>query len=246
VNETAQNLPKKDNDDTDNLNSPERLSMEAAYINRNFSLQVLGKGKRFPFDKPNPFQSGVTEDEVAPIGYRYKKWDLGDGNILVCRCELNGVLEEQQKVKFCSIRALNEYDPKVTGVDWRQSLTTQRGAVLANELKNNSHKLSKWTAQAFLAGADYLKLGYVSRVNSRNATNHVILGVQTYNPLEFASQKIGLSIANMWGIFKYFVNMCLKLERGTYVLLKDPYKPLIRLYEVPDDTFDVIDKEEEI
>jgi len=183
---------------------------------------------------------------VAPIGYRYKKWDLGDGNILVCRCELNGALEEQQKVKFCSIRALNEYDPKVTGVDWRQSLTTQRGAVLANELKNNSHKLSKWTAQAYLAGADYLKLGYVSRVNSRNATNHVILGVQTYNPLEFASQKIGLSIANMWGIFKHFVNMCLKLERGTYVLLKDPYKPLIRLYEVPDDTFDVIEKEEEI
>jgi len=197
------------------------------------------------FEKPKPFQGTLTEEEVAPIGYRYRKWDLGDGNILVCRCELNGVLEEYGKTKYLSIRALNEYDPKVTGIDWRQSLTTQRGVVLATELKNNSHKLSKWTAQALLAGADYLKLGYVSRVNSRNVTNHVVLGVQTYRPIEFAHQIIGLSIPNMWGIFKHFVSMCLKLERGTYVLLKDPYKSVVRLYEVPDDTFEEIEKEEE-
>ena len=32
-------------------------------------------------------------------------------------------------------------------VDWRQKLDTQRGAVLANELKNNACKLAKWTVQ---------------------------------------------------------------------------------------------------
>ena len=31
------------------------------------------------------------------------------------------------------------------GVDWRQKLDSQRGAVVATELKNNSCKLAKWT-----------------------------------------------------------------------------------------------------
>ena len=45
------------------------------------------------------------------------------------------------------------------GVDWRQKLDVQRGAVLANELKNNACKLAKWTVQALLAGSDLIKFG---------------------------------------------------------------------------------------
>ena len=45
--------------------------------------------------------------------------------------------------------ALNETDSKLSGgIDWRQKLESQRGAVLATELKNNSNKLAKWTVQA--------------------------------------------------------------------------------------------------
>ena len=45
--------------------------------------------------------------------------------------------------------ALNEADSKLSGgIDWRQKLESQRGAVLATELKNNSNKLAKWTIQA--------------------------------------------------------------------------------------------------
>ncbi len=46
------------------------------------------------------------------------------------------------------------------GVDWRQKLDVQRGAVLANELKNNACKLAKWTVQSLLAGSDLIKFGY--------------------------------------------------------------------------------------
>lgn len=49
------------------------------------------------------------------------------------------------------------------GVDWRRTLETQKGAVLATEMKNNACKLAKWTLQAVLAGSDFIKLGYVSR-----------------------------------------------------------------------------------
>ena len=45
--------------------------------------------------------------------------------------------------------------------DWRQKLDTQRGAVLATELKNNGCKLAKWTVASVLSGSEYLKIGYV-------------------------------------------------------------------------------------
>lgn len=41
--------------------------------------------------------------------------------------------------------------PPWAGVDWRQKLENQRGAVLATELKNNANKIAKWTAAALVA-----------------------------------------------------------------------------------------------
>lgn len=114
---------------------------------------------------------------------------------------------------------------------------TQRGAVLATELKNNANKLAKWTAQAMLAGADMMKLGYVTRVHPRDHFNHVILAVVGYKPKEFAGQ-INLNTNNMWGIVKAIVDLCMKLNEGKYVLVKDPQKPQVRVYEVPVDAFE--------
>ena len=64
------------------------------------------------------------------------------------------------------------------GVNWRQKLETQRGAVLANELKNNANKLAKWTAAAHISGTDMIKLGYVTRSSPKDNFHHVILGTQ--------------------------------------------------------------------
>ena len=64
------------------------------------------------------------------------------------------------------------------GVDWRSKLENQRGAVLATELKNNANKLAKWTAAAVIAGADMIRIGYVSRAHARDNQNHTILGTQ--------------------------------------------------------------------
>lgn len=38
---------------------------------------------------------------------------------------------------------------------------------MATELKNNSNKVAKWTAQAMLAGAEQINIGYVSRANPK-------------------------------------------------------------------------------
>lgn len=69
--------------------------------------------------------------------------------MLVARCEHDAVMQgPQNETQFLTIKALNEWDSKLAnGVEWRQKLDTQRGAVLANELRNNSCKLAKWTVQ---------------------------------------------------------------------------------------------------
>lgn len=120
---------------------------------------------------------------------------------------------------------------------------TQRGAILANELKNNSCKLARWTAQALLGGIDEMKLGYVSRVNTKDPYSHVVLGTQSYNPHTFANQ-IALNQNNMWGVVKMLAELMLEQPEGKYVLMKDPNKPVVRLYSVPQDTFDEEDDEE--
>nr|XP_023893508.1 eukaryotic translation initiation factor 3 subunit D-like isoform X1 [Quercus suber]XP_023893509.1 eukaryotic translation initiation factor 3 subunit D-like isoform X1 [Quercus suber]XP_023893511.1 eukaryotic translation initiation factor 3 subunit D-like isoform X2 [Quercus suber] len=233
VHETSQEpLPEA----KDDINSSYSLGVEAAYINQNFSQQVLIRdGKKVAFEEPNPFAS--EGEEVASVAYRYRRWKLDNDMYLVARCEVQSVVEINNQRSFLTLNALNEFDSKYSGVDWRQKLETQRGAVLATELKNNANKMAKWTAQALLASADMMKLGYVSRVHPRDHFNHVILAVVGYKPREFASQ-INLNTSNMWGIVKSIVDLCMKLNEGKYVLVKDPAKPQVRIYEVPPDAFE--------
>ena len=235
-------------EDKDSLNHPSKLMHEATYINHAFSQQVLSKSEKpVAYDEPRgPF---ATADETpAPVAYRYRTFTLGkkpkDGEAdkrvkVLCRGEVDGVMKGKQgEDLFLRLYAMNEFDSKLTGgIDWRQKLDSQRGAVLATELKNNSNKLAKWTLQAMLAGADLIKFGYVSRVHSKDNLNHVILGTEAKKPKEFATQ-INLNVANAWGILKAIIDLCLQLDEGKYLLLKDPNKPVIRFYSIPVDAFE--------
>ncbi len=108
-------------------------------------------------------------------GYVYRKWDLEDGHVLVARCDLDGFTKgvrgademvcacARARVCVCvcvcvcvlcgadgraqlAINALNEYDPKA-GMDWRRTIDSQGGAVLAAELKANANKLAQWSVR---------------------------------------------------------------------------------------------------
>jgi len=207
--------------------------------------------KPHAFAEPvTPFAAEVGPDDppAAPVAYRYRLFEMGkppkegddDTRVkMVVRTELDAVAKgKQEEDVFLRLFALNEVDARLTsGIDWRQKLDSQRGAVLATELKNNSCKLAKWTLQAMLASADLIKLGYVSRNHARDNNNHVLLGTQTCKPAEFARQ-INLNANNAWGILKSIVDVCLQLDEGRYLLLKDPNKPIIRLYTIPLDAFE--------
>lgn len=242
VNETAHSPPT--NDEPEGINTPERLGLEATIVNQNFTQQILKKSGRHSMDLPNPFFDEDDNDgmEPASVAYRYRKFDLGEGTELVCRTELHGLVKKTQRM---TAFALNEYSaPSVNVAAWRDKLDSQRGAVLATELKNNSFKLAKWTAQSLLAGADQMKIGFVSRVAPKNAFEHVILATQFYRPKDFATQ-ITLSEGQMWAMIRMFIALLRKQEDGKYVLMREPNKPLLKLFKVPPNTFEEDDEDDE-
>ena len=242
-------------DDRDSINNSGQLMREATYINEAFSQQVLVKGdKPVTFNEPRGPFAQHPEEPVAPVCYRYRKFTLGkppkegdeDKRVSVlCRCEVDGVMKGMHDEDlFLRLYALNEVDSKLAGgIDWRQKLDSQRGAVLANELKNNSNKLAKWTVQALLSNADLIKFGYVSRMNPKATDSHVLLGTNVYKPRELAPL-INLNMSNALGILKAIVDLCLGLEEGKYLMLKDPNKPVVRFYSVPTDAFDEAEEPE--
>lgn len=252
VNETSHDAPKDEKNLTGEevVNSFQNLATEATEINANFVQAVVSNSDMYQYPEGNPFEDDV-EGQPANIAYRYRKWALGDDITVVARCELEGAFKSPtpggEPIPI-TIRALNEFfDPNARqSTDWRGKLDTQRGAVLATEVKNNASKLARWTAEALLADTDRIEFGFVSRVRAGRSDAHTILGAQLYRPKEFASQ-IALNTSNMWGILKGVIEACYKsLEDGEKgVLLKDPNKPIIRLYRVPDDAFEEEEEDEE-
>ena len=230
VSETAQDAIT---DDKENINGVPQLSRESTAANHAYTQQVLGNEPPVRLGEPDEAAPG----DAAPAAYKYRKWRLSDDVTLVARCELNGVTEMKGANATLFVKALTEFDSKVTGMDWRSKIETQRGAVIATELKNNANKLAKWTCCALLAGADIMKLGFVSRAHPKDPANHVILNTQSYKPKDFA-QQINLTETNMWGVFKAVADATMKLPDGKYLLVKDPNKPTLRTYEVPEDAFD--------
>jgi translation initiation factor 3 subunit D len=237
VHETSYNAPQ----DEDGINTPERLGLEATVINQNFSQQILKKSGRKEMPVPNPFFDEDDADGMTPasVAFRYRKFPLDDKTSVVVRTELHGTVKNTQNM---TAFALNEFAPTAAAaspqvISWRDKIDSQRGAVLATELKNNSFKLAKWTAQSLLAGADQMKIGFVSRVSPKNPYEHVILATQFYRPKDFATQ-ITLSEGQMWAMFRMFVQLIQKQEPGKYVLMREPNQASLKFYRVPPETFD--------
>lgn len=65
-------------------------------------------------EEPNPFISEDEVGEVASVAYRYRKWDLDGGIVLVARCEHDSVTTGSAgDTQFINIKALNEWDSRV-------------------------------------------------------------------------------------------------------------------------------------
>ncbi|KAL2829583.1 eukaryotic translation initiation factor 3 subunit D [Aspergillus pseudoustus] len=265
VNENAADAPleiAESSGKQESINTPSALAMEATFINHNFALQTVVESEtsKVELTNANPFYNADEETEpLASKGYKYRRFDLSlesdeEPLNLIVRTEVDALVknpvngEDQQLI----VKALNEFDSKAQGsggsLDWRSKLYSQRGAVVATEMKNNSCKLARWTTQAILAKADGMKLGFVSRANPRSAAGHVVLGVAGYKPKEFAAQ-MNLNLGNGWGIVRTIVDRIRALDADEeedkvtkYILVKDPNRSVLRLYTVPANTFEEDDE----
>lgn len=173
VNENAADSPLDASEGSkDAINQPGALAEEATYINHNFANQVVLENDRQRVDMTheNPFYN-ASEENAPPASkaYKYRRFDLSTSEeepvYLVVRTELDAVQKNaiSGDDQFVTVHALNEFDNKAQGsggaLDWRSKLLSQRGAVVATEMKNNSVKLARWTVQSILAKADVMKLG---------------------------------------------------------------------------------------
>lgn len=176
VNENAADAPMDASEGSkDVINQPNALAEEATYINHNFANQVVieNDSQKVEMAHENPFYNPSEETEPpASKAYKYRRFDLStndeDPVYLIVRTELDAAQRNATngEDQFVTAHALNEFDSKAQGsggaLDWRSKLVSQRGAVVATEMKNNSVKLARWTVQSILAKADVMKLGCVS------------------------------------------------------------------------------------
>ena len=174
VNENAADAPLEASEgNKDTINFPGALALEATFINHNFANQVVTENESAKLDMSheNPFYNPTEETEpLASKAYKYRRFDLSlekdeDPLHLIVRTEIDAVVKNNisGEDQMLTLKALNEFDHKAPGsggaLDWRTKLTSQRGAVVATEMKNNSCKLARWVTQAILARADVMKLG---------------------------------------------------------------------------------------
>jgi len=154
---------------------------------------------------------------------------------MIVRTEVDGYRSGLTEPNYLVIKALNEYDTKITG-GWRSKLETQKAGCFATEVKNNGNKLTKWAVQAHLAAADEIKLGYVSRIHPRDPYNHVILSVNTHTVQDFI-REIGTHFGKLWTVLKFLLGEFAKLKDGSYFIMREGSKKQLLIYN--------IDKEEE-
>lgn len=270
VNETAPAPPPEQ--DSEDINGHPQLAIEATAIHHNFTQQILSVNNRTgasvdaerkplagePVLEANPLLAPEDLEEghaTADVAYRYRKFELAGGISLVARTTLHAVARRTGVPKYIAAYSLHEWDPRKSGVpDYRKLLDSQRGNLLATEIKNNAAKLAKFTISSMLAGAHSMKLGFVSRGSRADSSTHQVLGVGSFPPEAFAAQ-LALSEKNMWGIIRWIVELVRKHAKNLqedvpdeeyiakFLLLRDANKAALMLYSVPLDAFDSADGE---
>lgn len=186
-----------------------------------------------------------------PPQHTYTPAQLSDDISVMVRTTIHAVRRRGAVPEYLSITTVNEWDPKVAGTpsDYRKLVELQRTSLLATEIKNNAPRLAKAALSAVLAGASSMRLGIVTRTTRTDPAEHTILATHTLVPTTFA-RDLTLSLNNAWGIVRWLVdtvrmhakNLQLDVPDDEYsakfVLMRDPVKKTMRLYNVSMEAFD--------
>ncbi|KXS12565.1 eukaryotic translation initiation factor 3, subunit 7 [Gonapodya prolifera JEL478] len=251
VNENAPEPPPETSEVKENTASA--LAAEATQVQKDLLALVTKEvgSDKFTVADSNPYAE-PTDGPLGSLLLRYRTFHLA-GTDLAVRTTLDAAVHVPNSVAnssgvdpefsaqsatdtvLVSVKALLEHDHRAT--EWKKRLDAHRGTVVATEIKNNGNRMAKWAVEAVLAGAGQIRIGFVSRTSPRSSKSHVLLSMMTFKPKEFAGQ-MNLSLNNAWGVVRTIIDRLWGYDDGKYVLVRDPNKPVIRIYEVPVSTFD--------
>jgi len=230
--------PEGVSEDHTSANAVPALTWESDAVNGKFQVISAMPGTANQFGGPAEFDGVPASPEKIPKAFRYQKFDIGNDNSIVVRCEIDAVSKLRGEQVTFSVKALHEFDLRPGASGWRSKIQTQRGAVFATEIKNNAHKVARWAAQAVLGGIDRMSIGYVSRKVSSNRDVHELLSVMSAVPSELAAQ-IAFNLDNAWGVVRSVVDTIKDSADGMYLLTRDSSQPAaLKMFAVPAGQFD--------
>eukprot|EP01084_Bolivina_argentea_P176658 305651_1 len=192
-------------------------------------------------------RSRNTNQEAASQAFSYNLYEVTDNIKVICRCAIDGYLVDDAGNKkkrkdndWVKIYALNQYDSNRSKTqNWTKYLDTRDSTILSQEITNNNFKCARFGIKAHLSGANYIKLGFVTRDSVHSTEKHLVCGVKTYQVDDFIRNKLRIrSMNEPWTIFAKFVKCVKELEHdGRYIAVRDPLKQVIRMFKVNDDSF---------
>jgi translation initiation factor 3 subunit D len=125
---SGETAPEPPVEDADALNGVHQLRLETTAVNQALKEQVLKSSMTRPVtneeesqlaSEPLPKELAESVGVPAP-GYRYRRWQLGNTRLVV-RCEIDGYVKAGNTAQYLAVHALNEFDPRWSGVDWSGS-----------------------------------------------------------------------------------------------------------------------------
>ena len=191
------------------------------------------------FDHPHPAQEDETQQDIPLHGYTYMQWAFGENRTLITRGQTHSYEnlnsnadqteeEKAQNIKYNNIYAMNQW--KFTKSAWN-NIDTEKTAVLSQELTDNINRVSKWALQSLLAGADNMKIVFVTRQKLSNNKKHAILGASTISTQKFIDL-IGLKFDDAWSNVRYIVDFFERQADGEYLIIRDPIKGCLKIFRM--------------
>ncbi|CAI2363188.1 unnamed protein product [Moneuplotes crassus] len=228
------------------LNTAMNLMKEGTKVLHSTQAIAINPESIEEFDHPHPSQEDEDQQDLPLHGYTYMKWPFGENRTLITRGQLHSFEsisaggDSEAKIKYTNIYAMNQW--KFNKAEWKK-VDVDKTAVLGGELTDNSNRVSKWALQSLFAGADNMKIMFVKRQKLSNASKHQILGTSTLSVNKFMNF-ISFKYEEAWSNVKYIVDYFEEKENGEYLLLRDPMKNLIKVFDVSQNDGEGEDDEE--
>lgn len=186
------------------------------------------------FERNHPCQEDDDQQDIPLHGYTYMKWPFGKNRTLITRGQMHsyesistGAGTEDQ-IKYTNIYAMNQW--KFNKPEWKK-VDADKTAILGGELTDNSNRVSKWALQSLFAGVDNMKIMFVTRQKLSSNLKHQIVGASTLSVNKFMNL-ISFKYDEAWSNVKFIVDHFEEKEDGEYLLVRDPLKNLIKIFNI--------------